>query len=275
MSTFTLQPHKVPVTLSEGLTEEEVTNFKPFKTWLQTLTRSLALQTADENHPFHSDPYALHSINVQSHDRFGRRIGFLKLSASVVNSAGERLPGAVFLRGPSVAMLVMLVPDDVGPDSAERYVVMTVQPRIPSGSLSMVELPAGMVDDGTFVGAAAKEIEEELGLEIKEGDLKCLSEMASPVAEQGEGGADGGLPLAMYPSPGGCDEHITIYAHERRVPRSQLEEWGGKITGLRDKGERITLKLVPMRDLWREGSRDAKCLAAVALWEGLRREGKL
>src|SRR5690606_7003084 len=141
---------------------------------------SLSLQS-DPSHPFNTDPYALRSITVQSHDRFGSKIGFLKLSASITNSAGERLPGAVFLRGPSVAMLVILVPDDVDPvpDSSlgERYVVLTVQPRVPAGSLAMVELPAGMVDDGTFVGAAAKEIHEELGLEIDQKDLVCLSDM--------------------------------------------------------------------------------------------------
>lgn len=261
------------------------------QTWLQTLTRSLALQSTDETHPFHTDPYALRSITIQSHDRFGTRIGFLKLSASIANAAGEKLPGAVFLRGPSVAMLVILVPDDVDSSSGtgtgtgavvgkegEGYVVLTVQPRVPAGSLAMAELPAGMVDGGTFVGAAAKEIQEELGLEIKEGELKCLSEMARPSAPEQPGGREGegeGLPLAMYPSAGGCDEHVTIYMHERRVPRAQLDEWSGKLTGLRDRGEKITLRLVAMGDLWREGSRDGKCLAAVALWEGLRREGRL
>ncbi|KAL2107358.1 hypothetical protein VUR80DRAFT_5337 [Thermomyces stellatus] len=279
MQTVTLKEPKVPLTLPDELSRdggEEVQNFKPFKDWLDTLNRSLSLQTSPK-HPFHEDPYALRSITVQSHDRFGSRLGFLKLTASVTNSAGEKLPGAAFLRGPSVAMLVILVPDDVDtvPDSSmsERYVVLTVQPRVPAGSLALVELPAGMVDGGTFVGSAAKEIKEELGLEIKEGELVCLSEMARPRSDDEDGREQ--LPLAMYPSPGGCDEHVTIFMHERKVPRAQLKEWTGKLTGLRDHGEKITLKLVPMKDLWREGSRDGKCLAALALWEGLRREGKL
>lgn len=178
-------------------------------------------------------------------------------------------------------MLVMLLPDDVEPSGKgeqERYVVLTVQPRIAAGSLALVELPAGMVDDGTFVGAAAAEIQEELGLEIPESELLCLSDMARPPNEPDAHSAEKGtehLPLAMFPSAGGCDEYISIYMHEKRVPRGQLKEWTGKLTGLRDHGEKITLKLVPMGDLWREGSRDAKCLAAVALWEGLRREGRL
>lgn len=232
----------------------------------------------------------MRSVTVQAYDMFGvKRLGFVKMTADVRNEGGESLPGAVFLRGPSVAMLVMLIPEDdssasskkkseqsKGPAATskevERYALLTVQPRVAAGSLEFVELPAGMVDNGTFAGAAANEIKEELHLEIPESQLRCLSDMAAGKNESIEGE---GLPSAMYPSAGGCDEYIPIYMHEHRVPRAQLKEWTGKLTGLRDEGEKITLKLVKMEDLWREGGRDAKCLAAVALWEGLRREGKL
>lgn len=220
----------------------------------------------------------LRSVTIQSFDLFGgKRLGFLKLLAEVANSAGEKLPGSIFLRGPSVAMLVILIPDDAPTDIDERYVLLTVQPRVPAGSLEFVELPAGMVDEeGEFAGTAANEIEEELGLKIPASELKSLSEMAgiSPKTENGKI-QDGNLPQAMYPSAGGCDEYIPIYMHERRVPRETLNDWTGRLTGLREHGEKITLKLIKMQDLWREGARDAKSLAAVALWEGLRREGKL
>ena len=172
-------------------------------------------------------------------------------------------------------------------EAAERRAVLTVQARVPAASLAFAELPAGMVDDGgSFAGAAAREIHEELGLELGLADLTCLSDLAAEAdADADDAGHDGGdvdgtpnpegLPAAMYPSAGGCDEHVTIYLHERRVPREQLREWSGKLTGLRDEGEKITLKLVRMQDLWKAGARDAKCLAALALWEGLKREGKI
>ncbi|KAI0475972.1 hypothetical protein GGR56DRAFT_674478 [Xylariaceae sp. FL0804] len=282
----------LPVTLPEGLTRERLLAFPHFNSWLETLARSLRTQHADPSHPFHADPYALRAVRIQSYDVFGGdRLAFLKLRAEVSNSAGETLPGSVFLRGPSVAMLVMLLPEDE-PDHGkdveeeERYVLLTVQPRVPAGSLAFAELPAGMVDEaGAFAGTAAREIREELGLEIPASRLRCLSDEAAAVdreeereveEEKGEyGEREERLPEAMYPSAGGCDEHIPIYMHERRVPRSQLAEWTGRLTGLREHGERITLRLVPMRRLWREGRRDAKCLAALALWEGLRREGRL
>ncbi|EFY94232.2 NUDIX family hydrolase [Metarhizium robertsii ARSEF 23] len=268
--------NNVPVHLPEGLSEKQLLSFRPFQQWTTTLDKSLTRQSAP-GHPFHKDPYSLRSITVQSFDLWGHeRIGFIKVLASVSNSAGEALPASAFLRGPSVAMLVMLIPDDAPDNADERYVVLTVQPRVPAGSLSFVELPAGMVDDaGSFRGAAAKEIEEELGITIHEDELVSLNDLAAEAAGHREEDDGEGLPTAMFPSAGGCDEHITIFSCERRIPRSQLSEWNGRLTGLRSEGEKITLKLVPMKNLWMEGARDAKCLGALALWEALRREKKL
>ncbi|KAI0201723.1 hypothetical protein F4808DRAFT_459494 [Astrocystis sublimbata] len=298
MATITLKDPAISVSLPEGLSEEQLLSFSPFNNWLQTFTNSLKLQHSNPKHPFHDDPYALRSITVQSYDMWAPpKVGFLKIQTEVKNSAGESLPGAVFLRGPSVGMLVMLIPDDVPPppspaqsgkdiyDAEERYVLLTIQPRVPAGSLAFAELPAGMVDEdasegeGRFAGAAAREIKEELGIEIPASALTCLSDLAAG-KEEGEDassreGEEECLPSNMYPSAGGCDEYIPIYMHERRVPRDTLKHWTGKLTGLREHGEKITLKLVPMRDLWREGRRDAKALAAVALWEGAKREDKL
>jgi ADP-sugar diphosphatase len=201
-----------------------------------------------------------------------QRLGFVKFTAEITNSQSASLPGSVFLRGPSVAMLVILTADD---NADEKHVLLTVQPRIAAGSLAFVELPAGMVDEeGAFVGSAAKEIKEELGLEIKEDSLKDLTELAgTATGEGGRGNED--LAQAVYPSPGGSDEYVKIFLHERRVPRKQLSEWTGKLTGLRDDGEKITLKLVKMEDLWRAGARDAKCLSALALYNGLKQSGKV
>ena len=155
----------------------------------------------------------------------------------------------------------------------EKQVILTVQPRIPAGSLSLIELPAGMLDDsGTFAGGAAKEIAEETGLQIPAEDLTNLTELAlSNHASDDEEH----LQQGVYPSPGGCDEFVPIFLWQKRVPREQLKEWEGKLTGLRDHGEKITLMLCPLEKLWRVGGRDGKVLAGWALYEGLRREGKI
>lgn len=196
------------------------------------------------------------------------------MKAEIKNEDDESLPGSVFLRGPSVGMMIVLQPDDLPKDSKEeKHVILTVQPRIPAGTLRLVELPAGMVDDGTFSGSAAKEIKEELGLSIPESELTNLSELAVPASSAGEEGEK--LPQAMFPSAGGSDEYVPIFLHEKRVRRETLKEWTGKLTGLREHGEKITLKLVKLDDLWKEGGRDSKALAAYAMYEGLKRGGRL
>jgi hypothetical protein len=52
---------------------------------------------------------------------------------------------------------------------------------------------------------------------------------------------------AIFPSAGGCGEHITIYSAEQHIPRSQLSEWEGRLTGERASGEKTTLKVVSIK----------------------------
>lgn len=88
-----------------------------------------------------------------------------------------------------------------------------------------------MLDEsGTFAGAAAKEIEEEVGLSLLESDLLDMSKMAFSKTETSAGES---LQNAIYPSPGGSDEYIPLFLHQRRIPRAQLQEWQGRLTGLR------------------------------------------
>ncbi|GAB7348744.1 hypothetical protein MBLNU459_g7478t1 [Dothideomycetes sp. NU459] len=279
MSTFTLPDSnpECPVHLIEDLSKDQLLDFPAFKTWVSTLQHSLT-QQKNQDHTFHAAPYQLRRIQVQHVDKFGGgRIGFIKLAAEVTNDDGEKLPGSVFLRGGSVAMLLILQPDDVPEDSEEdKHVILTVQPRIPAGSLSFAELPAGMLDDaGSFSGGAAKEIQEETGMEVAEDDLVDLTALTFSAGQDPQEEHAEKLQKAMYPSAGGCDEFVPILMHQRRIPRAQLKDWQGKLSGLRDHGEKITLKVVKLEDLWREGGRDSKALSAWAIYEGLRREGKL
>jgi ADP-sugar diphosphatase len=94
------------VQIPESLSKEQLLSFPPFKTWLSSIQHSLSTQT-DPAHTFHDAPYQLRKIDVQAVDFFGKgRIGFLKLQTQVINDKGETLPGAVFMRGGSVGMLV-------------------------------------------------------------------------------------------------------------------------------------------------------------------------
>lgn len=277
---FTLPPKTpfagVKVLIPPNLSDRALLSFRPFRDWLKALEKSLS-QQQEPSHPFHNDPYSLRSIDIQSVDYFGeQRIGFVKLRATVLNGSDEHLPGAVFMRGGSVAMLILLAPKDQ-PDSQE-YALLTIQPRIAAGSMGFVELPAGMIDDsGTFSGAAAKEIKEETGLDIQEDELIDMTKLAvKAAADNGkEVLGEAHLQEGVYPSPGGCDEFIPIFLVRKKIASNEIHGLKGKLTGLRDHGEKITLNLVKLEDLWKVGARDGKTLAAVALYDGLKREGKI
>lgn len=172
---------------------------------------------------------------------------------------------------------------------------MTVQPRIAAGSLAFPEIPAGMLDDGEFKGTAAKELKEEAHLDIQESELLDLSELALADAPVDHLSEPESLEMAMYPSPGkrrrkssvnpilpltshftgACDEFIKLYLYQKRLTRRHIEWLQGRAAGLEHEGETIKLKLVPLKSLWREGARDGKTLSALALYENLKREGKI
>lgn len=87
--------------------------------------------------------------------------------------------------------------------------------------------------------------------------------------------AEKNLRLAMYASPGGSDEYITTFLWEKELDRLEFDDLRDRLTGRREHGQTITLRLVDYDDLWREGARDAKTLAALSLYEGLSRSGIL
>jgi ADP-sugar diphosphatase len=215
MATFKLNEEEgfgdsVEVTLPSNVTAEQLQAFVPFKDWKATLRQNLGLQRSDADHAHHKDPYFLRSITVQSVDWFGKRIGFVKFSAKVQNSNSDRpdIPGIAFLRGGSVAVLMVLRPKNT---TDERYVILTEQPRIPAGSLQFREIPAGMLDgEQNFVGKAAGEIEEETGIKIRGEDLIDMTELALRKSQTKDS-----LRNAMYPSPGGSDEFIPILLWEK------------------------------------------------------------
>jgi ADP-sugar diphosphatase len=135
-----------------------------------------------------------------------------------------------------------------------------------------------MLDDsGTFAGSAAREIQEETGLIIPEGDLVDLTALAHDSLRRLAGDYYSGerLQNAVYPSPGGSDEFIPLFLCQKRMPRNEINEMQGRLTGLRKEGEKITLRIVPLEQLWIEGLRDGKALAALALYQGLKREGRV
>lgn len=256
----------VRVTHPAGISMEQIIQFRAFDLWSRTLKSSIKRQKFSD-HEFHNEPYQLKAVEIQSYNMHPVTMQplFLKLEAIVVNDQGEDLPGIVFLRGGSVAVLIIVRPTD---SLDERYVIMTEQPRVAAGSLGFMEIPAGMMNttDSNFKFAAARQIEEEVGLHLKQEDLIDMTELALKGQETEES-----LQNAMYPSPGNCDEFISIYLWERDMDRMQIDGLRGKLGGKRSEKQKIRVSLLNYEKLLHVGARDGKTLAAWSLYEYLKR----
>lgn len=219
-----------PVTAAEGVSAavlDTVRQSNQYKNWLASMDRKR---------------YVIKSVHVQSVDMFGPKLGFVKFSADIVNEAGKKVNGIIFMRGGSVGILPILR------CGGKLYTVLTVQHRPATGFYEYAEMPAGMLDgSGNFAGVAAKELDEELHLKINEKDLVDLSALA-------------GHTNGYWPSPGACDETIRHFYFTKDVSAEELAEMNGKATGALGENEQITLKIVELDSLPRIP--DAKtCLA--------------
>lgn len=189
-----------------------------------------------------TDEFDLRSVTVRDVVMFGRRAGFVMAEADVRTRDGQRLPGAAFLRGDSVAVLPVLVTP-----GGDRMAVLVRQARVPVGISEYHEIPAGMLDDGAFASKAIEELAEEVGadLEIREDDLIQLSEVLT--------------------TPGGSDETVRVYATEIPVDDYVIDRLRGRETGNRHEKEAITVVVVPVEDLPAVAGSDMKSLLA---WHG-------
>jgi ADP-sugar diphosphatase len=186
-----------------------------------------------------SPDFEIDKLDIQTIDMFGPNVGFVKFNAEV-KCKGEPVPGITFMRGGSVAILIIL---SLG---GEKFILCTKQARFPIGDSKFLEIPAGMMDeDGNFLGVAAKELEEETHIKVDKKDLISL------------GGA--------YPSPGGCDEYIEYFALELIVDQSRFDEIQGAATGNLEEGEKITLQIIPYREA--HMLTDSKALCAILRYE--------
>lgn len=130
-----------------------IRNFQPFVEWQKNITRGLLAQGA-----------IIGKVSIRDTYMFGPCIGFMLMDVTI-HMNGVKLPGAVLLRGKSVAVLLWYrewVTKDV-------YVILVHQPRVATGGMTW-EVPAGMAD-GDLKGQMFKELEEETGIALNINDL--------------------------------------------------------------------------------------------------------
>ncbi|KAM3687152.1 hypothetical protein ACB098_10G056700 [Castanea mollissima] len=244
----------VQIVAAPGISDSQfrtAINSSLFKQWLKNLQTETGILA--------NNAMSLKRVLLQGVDMFGERVGFLKFKADIVDKeTGKKVPGIVFARGPAVAILILLESE------GETYTVLTEQVRVPVGR-HILELPAGMLDDdkGDFVGTAAREVEEETGIQLNLEDMIDLTAFLEPSTG-----------CRVFPSPGGCDEEISLFLYRGHVDKEIITQLQGKETGLRDHGELIKVHVVPYKNLWRMTA-DSKVLTAIALYEMAMREGLL
>ncbi len=229
--------YEVPVTTTGSLTTDQLLSFKPFMQWVANMSPTI-----------HVEDVAVTDVHW-----FGPRIGFMTIKSTArLMGVGAPIPGIAFLRGGSVAVLVVLRCE------GRKYVLIVRQPRVPVGQAALAEIPAGMLDgDGNFVGVAAKEMQEEAHISFAPSELVRMS-----------------VDHKQYPSPGGCDEFIEYFYASAAVTPAFLRSLEGRATGCAAEGERISLTCIPYEDLWCSLG-DAKAAVACHLFENLVRVGRM
>jgi ADP-sugar diphosphatase len=96
---------------------EPAYGFSALNDWFSRLVQNLKLQQ-NEARPHHKRPYALKELKIEAADWFEKeRLGFMKIQSTISREDGpdDWVPGAVFLRGGSVAILVSLLIPSVVP----------------------------------------------------------------------------------------------------------------------------------------------------------------
>lgn len=250
---------QLPVRSVVPLTAAKLNSFAPFRNWLAQMEARLVSSSKK------SSGFRLNGIEIQSVDMFGaERVGFVKFRADMVHPNGRAIAGVTVLRGASVAMLTILRNAGDGQD----YVALVRQPRVPVAETEYLEIPAGMIDETVgadkttiFVGAAARELEEEVGVKITERD--SLVDLTAKVAN---------APNGLHLSPGLIDEAIKIYLYKADIESSVFERLQGEVRSRVDEdhegeNEVITVKLVLLKDVYKVGLVDAKSILAISLYE--------
>ena len=205
-----------------------VTNSLIFRNWVASL-----------------DPrFEVTEVTLRSVDYRGEpsteTVMFVELERRAANTPFTQI---VKLRGGTAVILPILHCE------GEIYTLIVRQKRLTTGTWALAEAIAGMVDDGTFGGAAANELKQEAGLVFREDDMEEMTD--------GKG---------IYLSPGMLDEQARFYKAERNMTRTELEALQDRVMGVAEEGEQTTVGVILLSKLLHH-TRDGKAFIAWALYQ--------
>lgn len=201
-------------------------------------------------------------VNIDAVTMFGPNIGFMYFTASVFDKENNQLPGTVFLRGDSATCLLII--EVIGEDGSfsDYKMVVVEEVKVPV-SKRIMQSPAGMMDlANNLKGKIIDEVREETGIVI-ENELEYYKNI------------DGVMPPVrtliqfddFWPSQGGCDENIKVFAYIHPMSAAELAELNGKLTGNADEHEIIKVHVLPLSWETIDSIRDSKLLIAASKFD--------
>lgn len=185
---------------------------------------------------FDPDQITLRSITITDIDWFSKgyepsKLGFVKCFSEAYdfNKGKKIMSNITFVRGNSVAILILVKVLNKDSTNDKDYVLLCEQYRLPIGKKTK-EIPAGMMDsDGNIISVVLKEVKEETGFDICHVDeLQSLG--------------------PYYASPGGSDEEIYLFAWTTVISRTNFEEKQKQMYGLAEENEEIKLSFVELEE---------------------------
>jgi 8-oxo-dGTP pyrophosphatase MutT (NUDIX family) len=160
-----------------------------------------------------------------------QKLGFVKCCSEAYDyNTGKKIMSNIsFIRGDSVAILILVKVCNSGDGKNKDYVLLCEQHRLPIGRKAR-EIPAGMMDaEGNIVSVVLKEVKEETGFDIKhKSELQTLG--------------------SYFASPGGSDEAIHLFAWTTTITESEFQKKREIMYGLSEENEEIKLSFVELKE---------------------------
>jgi len=185
---------------------------------------------------FDQEQIQVRSVTITDADWFCKgydplKLGFVKCSSEAYDyNTGKKIMSNIsFIRGDSVAILILVKVLNKDTKKDKEYVLLCEQHRLPIGKKAR-EIPAGMMDsEGNIASVVLKEVKEETGFDIKhKSELQSLG--------------------SYFASPGGSDEAIHLFAWTTAISQAAFEEKQNTMFGLAEENEEIKLSFVELEE---------------------------
>jgi 8-oxo-dGTP pyrophosphatase MutT (NUDIX family) len=198
----------------------------------------------------------IENVHIDAVTMFGPNVGFVYLTANATDINGKILPGTAFIRGGAVCCLLLIK----NSDTKDYFMVVVEEIKVPVGA-SVIQTPAGMKDsDNNIRGKIIDEIKEETGIVVSNNLVyhKEIDHLQSNTLIQFDG---------FYPSQGGCDEFIDVFAYVTELTSSQLEKVNGRQLGNANENEMIKVHVKSLEWSVIDKIQDSKLLVAASKFD--------